>query len=86
MAGLLHDGAEAFIGDVSSPLKRLLPDYKRIEAEVERVVFAKFGLPTELHPSVKEADLILLATERRDLMPIDHQRMRWMLPDHIVPL
>lgn len=86
LAGLLHDAAEAFIGDVSSPLKRLLPDYKRIEKEVERVVFSKFGIDPELPAMVKEADLVLLATERRDLMPKDHEQMVWMLPEHIKPL
>lgn len=69
LAALFHDAAEAYIGDVASPLKQLLPEYRAIEARLQADIFAKLGLPDEMPASIKQADLILLATEQRDLMP-----------------
>lgn len=68
LAGLLHDATEAYVGDVSSPLKSMLPEYRAIEARVWRVIAARFSLPDELPASVRHADAVLLATEKRDLL------------------
>lgn len=83
LAGLMHDSAEAFVGDVSSPLKRLLPEYKVIERRVENAVLATFGLPTTLPECVKRADLVALRTEQRDLML---SADLWTVLDGIEPL
>lgn len=69
LCALLHDASEAYLGDVSSPLKAMLPDYKAIEARVEKAIAEQYLLPYPLPPEVKHADLRMLMTEKRDLMP-----------------
>lgn len=54
-------------GVIPAPLKRLLPDYKRMEEKIDAVIREKYGLPPVMSTPVKYADLIMLATERRDL-------------------
>jgi hypothetical protein len=83
--GLYHDAAEAYLGDVASPLKRLLPDYKAIEHRVEEAVFAALGLYGPMPPEVKRADLVALAAEKHDLLPwseADHEHWsNWITVD-----
>ncbi|MFZ6690260.1 YfbR-like 5'-deoxynucleotidase [Undibacterium sp. SXout20W] len=69
LEALLHDAAEAYIGDVATPLKRQLPDYAGIESKVEQAIAAHFNLTLPMSEHVHRADQIMLATEKRDLMP-----------------
>jgi uncharacterized protein len=68
LEALLHDAAEAFIGDVTRPLKQLLPEYRRIEAIVEDAVAERFGLKLGYRDVVKAADLSVLAAEQAQVM------------------
>lgn len=63
-AALMHDAAEAFIGDVSRPLKRMLPDYKAFEESISAAIFERFGVPNPLPKSVEVADLLMLKAEK----------------------
>jgi len=74
--GLLHDASEAYLSDVSRPVKRLpeLAAYRDAEKSLQAVICLRFGLPEAEPPSVKRADTILLGIEARDLMsPLTHQ-------------
>lgn len=116
LAGLLHDGTEAYISDLTRPLKLLLIEaakqrknawlglisrhtlrlhvvadyaeqlrilttaerqgvsllldtYHEIEQRIWLAIAERFHLAPELPESVKRADMIALATEKRDLLP-----------------
>jgi uncharacterized protein len=66
---LLHDAAEAFLGDITRPLKQMLPEYKRIEEDVERAILDRFGVSWPIPTQVKQADLRVLAAEQKQIMP-----------------
>ncbi|OGT89419.1 MAG: hypothetical protein A2514_15920 [Gammaproteobacteria bacterium RIFOXYD12_FULL_61_37] len=56
-----------------------------LEKRVEAVVLARFGLLAEMSPEVKRADLVLLATEQRDLFG-KAVSAGMALPQRITPL
>lgn len=123
LAGLLHDAAEAYLGDVIQPLKLLLKEfpqrtrdtvelvassmsskvardnltstlqqltlcassdpgaiafqhfesiYHQAEAAMHAVICERFGIDPEFGAAeIRHADLVALATEKRDLLPAD---------------
>jgi hypothetical protein len=71
---LLHDAHEALIGDVSSPLKSLLPDYQAMEARVEAGVRRRFKVSVETPRRVIEADRTMLDIELAETMGVEIPR------------
>ncbi|WP_127958025.1 HD family hydrolase [Serratia microhaemolytica] len=67
LEALLHDAHEAYCKDIPSPLKHMLPDYQYIESSIDSIIRYRFNLPASCSPAIKYADLVILATERRDL-------------------
>lgn len=84
LGALLHDATEAYANDVASPLKRLLPEYQLIEKRIGSAIARRFGIQEPLGPEVKHADLVMLVTERRDLMRASGRRWDPVL-EAIVP-
>lgn len=69
LQGLMHDAAEAYLGDVPTPIKRKLPEYMAMELLVTDVIFQKFGIPMPLDEQVHLQDVEIRRWEYRDLMP-----------------
>ena len=92
LQALLHDAAEAYLGDMVKPLKQLFPEFSVIEARVMEIIGQRFAVDlTKLDPAIKRADLIALATEKRDLMPYSTEAWSYLegiepLPGIIAPL
>lgn len=82
-AGLMHDGHEAILGDVIQPIKAALRHISMsmgyqlcpldaLERQLATKVAKAFGFLTVMKTAahlVHAADMIALATERRDLLP-----------------
>jgi len=68
LQGLMHDAQEAYCNDIARPLKRFILNYEEIEGRNWRVIAEKFGLPFDLHPSVKYADISVLLAEAAVLL------------------
>ncbi len=83
LAGLLHDASEAYIADVSRPIKRddRFGQYNVFEGDVMQAVWGAFDLNIPAgHPDnliwwdeapIKVADNAMLALEARSLLPYD---------------
>lgn len=42
---LLHDASEAYLSDITRPVKQHLPKYQEIEAQLENVIYQRFFTP-----------------------------------------
>lgn len=68
LEALLHDAAEAYVGDMVRPLKLKNDQYRNDENLVDSMIRAKFDLPSVCSDVVKAADNVACATEKRDLL------------------
>ncbi len=64
--GLMHDGHEAYLSDVPSPFKQLLPDWQKIDADLEAALHKHFALQDN-KPGCKQADVLAFFIERDHL-------------------
>ena len=68
-AALLHDATEAYLGDLASPIKPLMPEYRAIERRLASPIETAFRLH-RLEPAiVRRVDARIVADEVRVLFP-----------------
>lgn len=88
--GLLHDAAEAYVGDLPKPIKHHMGRaFRAVEDRILQVIGETFGLSWPVPDSVAVADRQMLVTEVERLM--EHQSENWHLaygfePDHELPI
>lgn len=73
---LLHDATEAYLCDVPTPLKQLLPDYQELEARLDRAFRKWADLPRAMSDAVREADRTMLVAESFLLHPQLYDEMQ----------
>ena len=84
-AALMHDAAEAYLGDMPHPIKHRSPlgaAFREAEEHLERAIHERFGIRADV-PELKPADRALLATERR---AFSSEMWHWPELDGIEPL
>lgn len=78
-AALLHDASEAYVVDLPRPLKHLpeLAGYRELERRVEEAIARRWHLHCPLPVEVKQADVMMLAAECRQLMRVEDAVEWW---------
>ncbi|MEO0682638.1 MAG: hydrolase [Pseudomonadota bacterium] len=67
-AVILHDAAEWITGDMSRPVKIMVPEFRAFEAHIwRRAIAPRFDLPEDLPSAVKRIDNEAAAAEGLDL-------------------
>ena len=66
---LFHDAAEAYIGDISTPVKQQFPEIWKIEDQILHVLAKKYNLTIPIpYDWIQKVDQRMLATEKRDIL------------------
>lgn len=85
LAALLHDASEAYLSDLSRPVKRYTPIgevYREVENRIQGVINKVFSTGDTEHPLIKLADRQLMWAEILQLMPGQQDfSEKWGTPD-----
>lgn len=66
---LMHDAAEAYLGDITTGLKRYLHDYKVLESKLDFTIHEKYNISVKHHDYISSLDKRIIMDEIRCLRP-----------------
>jgi len=76
-AALFHDAQEAYLGDVVTPLKKILGNvYKDLEEQFQFIISHQFNVDRSLYTDIKYYDRLALAMEARALKEEDSRLLQ----------
>jgi uncharacterized protein len=75
--GLLHDAAEAWLGDVVRPIRKMTPSLDAIEDSILQVIARAMGLSWPIPDVVWKSDNQMLATEAVQLLRVRDDELRF---------
>ena len=85
LQALMHDAAEAYLGDFISPLKRTFgEEYKKKEERLLEKICKNLDVPYPINHAIKMIDAVLLATEVDQLF--DSNIEDWNLASDPLPM
>lgn len=86
LACLLHDASEAYISDITRPVKAHLHEYRKIEAKLQQVIYKKFDIADLNAEEIKNIDEIDNALLYYEFKYLHHQGLQeQLLPLYSLP-
>lgn len=82
LCGLLHDAAEAYLGDIPTPVKKYLCEYSVLELKYQNVIFEHFHLLSmwnSVYSLIKKIDTNILLEEWKFLNEKNVEKNQTML-------
>ena len=80
-AALLHDGSEAYLLDMPTPIKARMCEYKQYEDKLMGIIFKKYDLEWPLSNNIKKIDRKMLLIEWANLAVIDNKEFKCWTPN-----
>ena len=83
---LLHDAPEAYLNDLSTPVKQLMPEYRKMEEYLLKLIFDKYGISKLAtldkyadSTNIKSLDVLIRTPE---VLSLFTAHPGWELPDY----